>query len=89
MKICDYCKKEYERHAKVISAFGARFCLHDDKLDDWNRKQSRPVRNDSLKVNVVKEGKNKKEQAYIDEARMSGDHVVRGSDELLRRVGSD
>lgn len=87
--VCNFCHKKYEREAAVVELFGSRFCLHDDKLKDYRAINGLGAKNDSIKnVHVVKDGRNKTEQGYINEARKHGDSVVRGSDGLLRRVGA-
>ena len=88
MKICDFCKKEYERESQVIHMVGSTFCSHDEKLEKF-KERNYPFEAMPLDVWLAKEGRDSAEQKYIDNARRSGDSVVRGSDGLLRRVGED
>lgn len=89
-KICKYCKKKYKKHAKEVTAFGSTFCLHDEKLDFFERMGNAPMRATPSMVTGERatSGSNKTEQDYIDRADRAGDVVVRGSDGSLRRMGA-
>lgn len=84
--ICDFCKKEYKEKTKIFDVFGSKFCVHDGEIKVLEALNGYGSKNDSLSVSVARRGNDKIEQKYIDNNKVKGNTVVRGSDGLLRAL---
>lgn len=86
-KQCGFCGKPYEREAEVVYCFG-RFCLHDDKLDEYRGLAVSSVKNDSVAISGSA-GFTPREQAFKDRENRKGNAVVKGTDGVVRSLGAN